>query len=113
MSRDLVNDFCARQPGAEWSDPWGDGHDCWKVGGKIFALLGASRDSVAIKTAGVEVAELLIETGVAEPARYFHKSWVAMPLDSAPDELVHRVRSSYKLIRDTLPRKIRDTLVQV
>ena len=41
MSRDLVNAICAGLPGAEVSDPWGGGHDCWKVGGKMFAVTGA------------------------------------------------------------------------
>ena len=41
MSRDLVNAICAGFPGAEVSDPWGGGHDAWKVGGKMFACVGA------------------------------------------------------------------------
>jgi predicted DNA-binding protein (MmcQ/YjbR family) len=41
MSRELVNQTCAAFPGAEVSDPWGGGHDAWKVGGKMFASIGA------------------------------------------------------------------------
>ena len=41
MSRDTVNAICASLPGAEVSDPWGGGHDAWKVGGKMFACIGA------------------------------------------------------------------------
>src|SRR5690606_11198911 len=78
MSRDLVNEICAAQPGAEWSDPWGGGHDCWKVAGKIFALTGAVGTHVSVKTDSIEVAEFLIETGVADRAPYMHRSWVAM-----------------------------------
>ncbi|SMO54777.1 MmcQ/YjbR family DNA-binding protein [Paracoccus laeviglucosivorans] len=105
MSRELVNEICAAQPGAEWSDPWGGGHDCWKVGGKIFAVIGTVGTHVSVKTDSVELAALLIETGVAERAAYMHGSWVALPLDSAPDELAHRLRHSYRLIRSALPRK--------
>ncbi len=105
MSRELVNEMCAAQPGAEWSDPWGGGHDCWKVGGKIFALIGTEGTHVAVKTNGVEIAELLIQTGVAERAPYMHRSWVALALDSAPDELAHRVRHSYRLVRGGLTKK--------
>ena len=32
MSRDTVNAICETFPGAELSDPWGGGHDAWKVG---------------------------------------------------------------------------------
>ncbi|WP_374637465.1 MmcQ/YjbR family DNA-binding protein [Paracoccus sp. (in: a-proteobacteria)] len=110
MSRELVNEMCAAQPGAEWSDPWGGGHDCWKVGGKIFALIGVEGTHVAVKTSGTEIAELLIQTGVAERAPYFHRSWVALPLDSAPDELAHRVRHSYRLVRAGLPKKLQADL---
>lgn len=110
MSRELVNEMCAAQPGAEWSDPWGGGHDCWKVGGKIFALIGVEGTHVSVKTNGTEIAELLIQTGVAERAPYMHRSWVALPLDSAPDELAHRVRQSYRLVRAGLTKKAQGAL---
>jgi len=106
MSRELVNEICAAQPGAEWSDPWGGGHDCWKVGGKTFAVTGTAGTHVAVKTDGAELAAFLIETGVAERAAYLHRSWVALPLDSAPDELAHRIRHSYRLVRLALPKKV-------
>jgi hypothetical protein len=35
MSREIVNAICRTFPGVEVSDPWGGGHDAWKVGGKI------------------------------------------------------------------------------
>lgn len=104
MSRELVNEICAAQPGAEWSDPWGGGHDCWKVGGKTFAVTGATSGLVSVKTDSTETAAFLIETGVAERAAYLHASWVALPLDSAPDELAHRIRHSYRIVRAGLTR---------
>lgn len=104
MSRELVNEICAAQPGAVWSDPWGGGHDCWKVGGKTFAVTGAHSGLVSVKTDSIETAAFLIETGVGERAPYLHKSWVALPLDSAPDELAHRIRHSYRLVRAGLTR---------
>ena len=110
MSRELVNEMCAAQPGALWSDPWGGGHDCWKVGGKIFALVGAQGLHVSVKTDSLETAAFLIETGVAERAPYLHRSWVALPLDSAPDELAHRVRHSYRLVRSGLAKKAQAAL---
>ena len=41
MSRDTINAICRTFPGAELSDPWGGGHDAWKVGGKMFACIGS------------------------------------------------------------------------
>lgn len=110
MSRDLVNEICSAQPGAEWSDPWGGGHDCWKIGGKSFAVTGTVSNHVSVKTDSVEMAVFLIETGVADQARYLHASWVALPLDSAPDELAHRIRHSYRLVRNALTKKLQATL---
>ena len=110
MSRELVNEICAAQPGAECSDPWGDGHDCWKVGGKSFSIVGVARMHVSIKTDSIETAAFLIETGVADRAPYLHASWVALPLDSAPDELAHRIRQSYRIVRAALPHKTQAVL---
>ena len=53
MGRDLVNAICAGFPGAEVSDPWGGGHDAWKVGGKMFACVGVMfNTSVSTVSAG-------------------------------------------------------------
>ena len=110
MSRELVNEMCAAQPGALWSDPWGGGHDCWKVGGKIFALIGVEGTHVSVKTSGVEIAELLIQTGVAERAPYLHRSWVSVDCEAPRDELEHRIRQSYLIIRASLPKKVQAAL---
>lgn len=74
VTRAFVNRFCATLPGAEHSDPWGGGHDAWKVGGKLFAVIGATDEAVSMKCRDVEAAELLIELGRAERAPYFHRS---------------------------------------
>ena len=106
MSRETVNRIAGSLPGAEWSDPWGGGHDCWKVGGRIFALAGAMNGMVSVKTDGIETAEALIDAGLAERAPYLHRSWVALPLDAPEDEIRHRIEASYRLIRAGLPKKV-------
>jgi predicted DNA-binding protein (MmcQ/YjbR family) len=105
MSREAVNAICRDFPGAEVSDPWGGGHDCWKVGGKIFALVGAITPGVSVKTDGVETAEMLIEAGVGMRAPYLHRSWISLPWGTAEEELRHRLASSYRLVRAGLTRK--------
>jgi predicted DNA-binding protein (MmcQ/YjbR family) len=110
MSRERVNAICATFPGAEVSDPWGGGHDAWKVGGKMFAEIGAMGGTVQVKTDGVETAEMLIETGVGFKARYFHRSWISLPLDAPQDELRHRLAASYKIVRSGLTRKAQAAL---
>lgn len=110
MSRDLVNAICAELPGAEVSDPWGGGHDAWKVGSKMFACIGAVMPGVSVKTDSVETAEMLIAAGVAVKAPYFHRSWVNLPWGSTEAELRHRIEQSYKLVRAGLPKRIQVTL---
>lgn len=110
MSRALTNAICANFPGAVVSDPWGGGHDAWKVGGKMFACVGALREGVNVKTDNIEVAEMLIAAGVAERAAYFHRSWVYLPPDGTEDELRHRLLTSYRLIRAGLPKKVQAAL---
>ena len=79
MSRKLVNAICRTFPEAAVSDPWGGGHDAWKVGGKMFACTGAMTPGVSVKTDSIETAEMLIDAGVGVKAPYFHRSWVNLP----------------------------------
>lgn len=110
MSRDEVNAICRELPGAGCSDPWGGGHDAWKVGGKMFACIGAVMPGVSVKTDSIETAEMLIAAGVAVKAPYFHRSWVNLPWGSEPAELRHRIVRSYEIVRAGLPKKIQATL---
>ncbi len=116
MTRLIVNHFCATLPGAEVSDPWnteigGGGHDAWKVGGKMFACIGAQGGGVSVKTPDVDTAHLLIEMGHATRAPYFHASWVRVPWGLVPDaELRERLEASYWLIRASLPKKVQAAL---
>lgn len=110
MSRDLVNAICGGFPGAELSDPWGGGHDCWKVGGRMFAVTGARLPGVSVKTDGIETAEMLIAAGVAERAPYLHRSWVRLPDDCPEEELRHRLGASYRIVRAGLSRAARAAL---
>lgn len=110
MSRDLVNAICREFPGAEVSDPWGGGHDAWKVGGKMFACIGAVTPGVSVKTDGVETAEMLIAAGVGVKAPYFHRSWINLPWGTDEEELRHRLAQSYRLVRSGLPKKVQAAL---
>lgn len=108
--RDRVNALCAALPGAEWSESFGPGHDVWKVGGKMFASMGAADPGVSVKTPDVETAAMLIDAGVGERARYFHRSWVRLPEAAATDEIEHRIAASYDVVRAGLTKKARAAL---
>lgn len=110
MSRETVNAICAELPGAELSDPWGGGHDAWKIGGKMFACIGVANDGVSVKTPDIETAQMLIEAGVGTKARYFHRSWIRLPWECDTEEMRHRLNSSYDLVRASLTKKLQATL---
>ncbi len=110
MSRETVNAICKALPGADWSDPWGGGHDAWKVGGKMFACIGISNDGVSVKTPDIETAEMLIEVGAAERAPYFHRSWVRLPFDAPEPDLRAQIERSYRIVRSGLTKKFQATL---
>lgn len=110
MSRAAVRAVCETLPGAEVSDPWGGGHDAWKVGGKMFACIGSMDQGVAVKTADPDFAAMLIETGAAVRARYFHRSWVMLEWGGDADFLRDRLLISYDLIRAGLPKRLREGL---
>jgi predicted DNA-binding protein (MmcQ/YjbR family) len=111
QDRESVRAVCAALPGAGVSDPWGGGHDAWKVGGKLFAVVGSMDTGVSVKCADAEAAQLLIDLGRAERAPYFHRSWVLIPWDRVPeDELRDRILASYRTIRAGLPKKVQAAL---
>jgi len=110
MSRKLVNAICRAFPGAEVSDPWGGGHDAWKVGGKMFACIGAAMRGVSVKTDSIETAEMLIEAGVGVKAPYFHRSWINLPWGASEEELRQRLEASYRLVRSGLSKKVQAQL---
>jgi len=106
----MVNAICMQFPGAEVSDPWGGGHDAWKVGNKMFACIGAVLPGVSVKTDSVETAQMLIDAGVGVKAPYFHRSWVNLPWGTDEDELRYRLGNAYRIVRSGLTKKLQATL---
>lgn len=115
MIRVEFDAICAAHPGAVLSGP-GE-LDAWKVGGKMFACFGHVEDraenteTVSVKCPDVDTAEMLIEAGAAQKAKYFHRSWVSLTLATLdPSEATHRVAVSYDSIVSKLPKKTREAL---
>lgn len=107
---DPIATLLASLPGATLTQPFGDGVDVWKVGGKIFATRSTDSGAVCVKTDSLDTAEMLIAADLARRAPYFHKSWVQLGPDVALDERRHRIETSYRLIRASLPRKLQADL---
>ena len=107
MDRDSVNKICGTFPGAVVSDPWGGGHDMWKVGDKSFASIGSVGVGVSIKCVDQPTADLLIEVGRAQKAPYLPRGgWVQFPFGSLEqNELAERLRASYDVVFTSLTKK--------
>lgn len=103
--RAKVDGICAAFPGAVASDPAAGDLDSWKVGGKMFACFGDKLEGVAVKTASVEAAAMLIDAGIGFKAPYFHKSWIRVGEAINDDELAHRLGVSYDEMRSKLTKK--------
>ena len=110
MSRAIVNAICETLPSAEVSDPWGGGHDAWKIGGKMFVSIGAVTEGVAVKCPSIDDALHLEDLFGWPKAPYFHRSWVLVPWDIGEDELRHRIQTSYTVVRSGLTKKAQAAL---
>ena len=82
MNIESFRNYCLKKLGATETTPFGPDDIVFKVGGKMFACIGAVMPGVSVKTESVETAQMLIDAGVGVKARYFHRSWVNLPWGS-------------------------------
>ena len=111
MNRKGVKRVCLALKGATLDHPWGDDHDVYKVGGKMFAMIG-SEGGLSLKVSDIGF-EVLTESGRARPAPYLARAkWVHVDdLNDWPkDELVAQLRAAHALIAAKLPKKRRTEL---
>ena len=104
--QDRVARICEPKPGAVYAHASDGELPSWKVGGKMFACIGAVTPGVSVKTDSIETAEMLIDAGAGVKAPYFHRSWVNLPWETPEDELRYRLAASYRLVRGRLPKKV-------
>ena len=117
MQRADAEAICAAQPGAWPDSPWHPDEIVYKVGpaerGKIFCFLGtgASPDGAISIKVDPELVPLLHEkyAAVAQPSYLSKQHWIAVTLngDMPNDELEELIEDSYRLVRDTLPKRLR------
>jgi len=115
MIRDNINAYCASLPGAEVTDPWGGGHDVWKVGNKSFIIMGTQNKGASMKCVDAETARMLIDVGHAEKAPYQPRGgWVFLRFENLDeDEFLERIKTSYITVRKSLTKKFQATLAPV
>jgi predicted DNA-binding protein (MmcQ/YjbR family) len=97
-------------PGATMTIQWGDDH-VYKVGGKMFAVLGGAvgRNGFSLKASDVAF-EVLSESGRAKPAPYLARArWLHFEDLIAEDagEVADWLKTAHGLIAAKLTRKAR------
>jgi len=105
MNVDAIRNFCLAFPRATENLQWGD-NLCFKIGGKIFVILGLDDSRLCFKCAPEKFAEL-IERENIRPAPYVGRyKWVMQDrLDALPsDELKELIRQSYDMVAAKVPR---------
>jgi predicted DNA-binding protein (MmcQ/YjbR family) len=106
MKVDAIREYCLACPQAEENLQWGD-ELCFKVGGKIFAMLGLDNPRLCFKCAPETFAEL-IEREDIRPAPYVGRyKWVMLDrLDALRwNELQELIGASYEMVAAKAPGK--------
>lgn len=86
MDRSSVRRFCLGLKGVTLDHPFGEHHDAYRIGGKMFAMVGES-GGISFKVSDIAY-EVLTESGQARPAPYLARAkWVNLSaLDEWPDD---------------------------
>jgi predicted DNA-binding protein (MmcQ/YjbR family) len=108
-----IRKLCLALPGATESIQWG-GERVFKVGGKMFAVIGAERtaDAMSFKASDESFRLLTTLPGVT-PAPYLARAqWVKIaPLASLPPaDLAAYLKRAYEIVVSGLPKKTRAAL---
>ena len=106
MDVDAIRAFCMAFPNTTEKLQWGDDL-CFKVGGKIFVMLGLDNPRLCFKCTPDTFAEL-IEREDIRPAPYVGRyKWVMLDrLDAAGDaELQDLIRQSFEMVSAKAPKK--------
>ncbi len=106
MNVDSIRAYCLSFPNATEKLQWED-NLCFKIGGKIFAMLGLDNLRLCFKCTPETFAEL-IEREDIRPAPYVGRyKWVLLErLDAVPDsELQELIRQSNDMVASKAPKK--------
>jgi predicted DNA-binding protein (MmcQ/YjbR family) len=111
VTREGVGEVCLALPGVTLDHPFGDDHDAYKVGGKMFVIVGGM-GGLSFKVSEIAF-EVLTETGRARPAPYLARAkWVHLedPADWPDEELADHLKQAHAIVAAKLTKKERAAL---
>ena len=111
MDREGVGKVCLALPAATLDHPFGDDHDAYRVGGKMFCMVGAM-GGISFKVSDIAY-EVLTGSGHARPAPYMARNkWVNLPAigDWPDDELAEHLANAHGIVAAKLTKKARAEL---
>lgn len=114
-TRECLRERCGRKPGVTSGFPFGEEHEVFKVGGKIFAVLHVQESPVKVTLkADPDLTRLLRDQYPAvQPARYFDKRyWSTVICDgTVPEgEFDDLLDASYDIVFGSLKKSDREAL---
>lgn len=115
MNIEWIRRYCMSLPHATETVQWGN-NLVFKVAGKVFAIMALEPAEVwlSFKCAPEEFAELIERPGIV-PAPYLARNkWAALETEDALSaaEVKHLLHTSYNLVLEKSPRKIRAAWTQ-
>lgn len=117
MDIESVRKFCLSLPHVDEKVQW-ENDLLFRIGGKMFAVVGLDPSHgvvMSCKCTPEKFAELIERDGII-PAPYVARyHWVGFErFDALPDkEMKELLAKAYDLVRDKLPKKIKDSLKPV
>lgn len=112
MSFAVVRDYCISRPAATEELPFGPDALVFKVGGKIFAIIGMERlpTEISLKCDPERAVELRERYEGVRPGYHLNKRhWNTITVDGTipRGELLALIDHSYELVLAGLPKKVR------
>lgn len=115
MTITFFREYCLSKPGTSEDTPFDENTLCFKVGGKIFAIIDIELfESVNLKCEPERAAELRERYSGIVPGYHMNKNhWNTVMFDgTVSDKLVlELVDNSYELILNSLPKKTRESIL--
>lgn len=114
MTLEYFRDHCLSLPAVTEDTPFDPTTLCFRVGGKIFAIMDmVAFDYVNLKCDSERAIELRERYAGITPGYHMNKKlWNSVSFSgNVPDSLILELANySYELIRDSLPKKVKESL---